>query len=144
MSIPPGSATVLAIENDVTSRTTRIFSRAELSVVDQLIGDAADMLRAVAPGLDERLAAGSLSARLVASSIARIVLRAIESPVAMKSRSETAGPFSQSVTYADTVGELTVLPADLVGITAGVGVTESAAQLGTIRVGGRWDQPSPW
>lgn len=105
----------------------RTLSSAEKSRAVVLLDDASAMIRASAAGIDERISDGDLDAGvplLVVCAMVKRAMLAAEAP-GVKTTQETAGPFSQSFTYANPMGDLYLTAAEkkLLGVGAQVGFT---------------------
>lgn len=98
----------LATYQDVEARW-RPLTPSETSVAETLLDDASDILRTRWPDVDSRLTSGSLTEATVVRVVATMVKRALMSAGAVEgveSSSQTAGPFAQTVQYANPTGNL--------------------------------------
>lgn len=98
-----------ATATDVQARwPEKVLSTAELATADTLCADASRRARARWRTLDARVAAGTLDPDDVRMVIATMVKRAMLASGAegMTNDSRTAGPFSQTRTYANPMGNL--------------------------------------
>lgn len=91
------SDTPFATAADVADRW-RTLTPAEENTADTLAADASDMIRSRWPDVDDRIAAGALTALSLTRVVANMVKRAmiVGDNEGLESRSETAGPFSVS------------------------------------------------
>lgn len=118
----PAFATVENVEE-----RWRTLSADEKTRAGVLLDDASAMIRASAPGIDKRISDGDLDAGvplLVVCAMVKRAMLAAEAP-GVKTTQETAGPFSQSFTYANPMGDLYLTAAEkkLLGVGAQVGFT---------------------
>lgn len=93
----------------------RPLSPAEQERATVLLGDAATRIRASAPNVDERIAAGSLDPGIPLLVSVEMVRRAMLAPVDQAPAGQvqqTAGPFSQSISYTNPMGDLYVSKAE--------------------------------
>ena len=99
---------------DLESRW-RPLTPAEAGRASVLLADASVMLRAQFRGIDAKITAGTMDAGLPLLVVCDMVKRALIAPVddpAAVTRQQTAGPFSQSVTYSNPSGDLYISKAD--------------------------------
>lgn len=94
--------TPFATASDVAARW-RTLSDAETVTADTLAADASDMIRTRWPDVDDRIAAGTLTALSLTRVVANMVKRAmmVGDREGLESRSEAAGPFSVSDKFAN-------------------------------------------
>lgn len=104
-----------ATVNDLEARW-RPLSDAEKPRAEVLLDDAAALIDTACPSLADRIADGDESASRAALMVScSIVKRAMISPVdqaPMSQYQQTAGPFSQSGTFANPSGDLYLTKAD--------------------------------
>lgn len=99
---------------DLESRW-RPLTPVEAGRASVLLGDASVMLRAQFRSIDAKITAGTMDAALPLLVVCDMVKRALIAPVddpAAVTRQQTAGPFSQSVTYSNPSGDLYISKAD--------------------------------
>lgn len=87
----------------------RSLSEAEQSRAGVLLARASRMVRARKPGIDTQIAAEKIDADLVGDVVCAMVKRAMQGPVdldGITQSSQTGGPFSESVTFANPSGDL--------------------------------------
>lgn len=94
---------------------------AEAETASALLGDAAVEIRAAAPNIDDRIAAGVLDADAPVIVSCRMVKRSMSGPAGFEGVSQwspTSGPHSQSLTFANPAGDMYLTKADrkLLGI----------------------------
>lgn len=140
---PPPLATVAEVAIQYGSLTA-----AQEGLTKWLLRAASKMIRARYPGIDARIAAGTVDGDVVALVAAAMVLRVLRNPAGL--RAKTVGPFSY--TYDTTVAAgLLAISADEAGML--VPVTVGARGVGTIRVTAgmmppvrhrRWGSDSGW
>lgn len=97
-----------ATAQDVANRW-RPLSTAEETRATVLLGDAATRIRAAFPDVDERIDAGVLDPDVPLIVSVEMVRRAMLAPVDQAPAGQvqqTAGPFSQSVSYVNPTGDL--------------------------------------
>lgn len=103
-----------ATVDDLAARWKELSS-AEEDMASALLDDAAVMLRAIIPDLDARLADERLDADVLSLVSCRMVRRAMSAPAGFEGVSafnQGAGPFSQSVSFANPSGEMWVSRAE--------------------------------
>lgn len=88
----------LAETFDIEARW-RPLTDAEQQIAPTLIDDASANVRAQAPGVDDRIADGSLDPMLVAGVVARMVIRVLRNPTGAVSRQRQVDDASMSETY---------------------------------------------
>jgi hypothetical protein len=66
-----------------------------------LIAVASRLARTLAPGIDDRIAAGELTADEAAAVVGLVVAAAMQNPEGARTISRTRGPFSESITFPD-------------------------------------------
>lgn len=102
MSVP------LATVDDVEA-AWRPLTEEERARAGALIARASRKIRQRWPDVDSRLVSGDLDTSTVADVVAEMVQTAMSSPLSgVESVSEQAGPFAQSVRYANPAGRLYV------------------------------------
>ena len=109
-------ATAFATATDVESRW-RPLSVAEKATATTLLGDASAILRAECSDVDARLAATppTLDADIPKMIVCAMVKRAMLAGVDVEgvtATQQTAGPFSQSLTYSNPMGNLYLTKAE--------------------------------
>jgi hypothetical protein len=110
-----------------------------------LLEYASVLIRQNVPDVDARLSSGALDAavpRLVSVSMVLRALGGLAATPGAKSESQTVGPYSKSVTYAEAVGSglLTLTAADLAMLAAAPTTSAVSAGVGTIRLGSGYDR----
>lgn len=118
-----------ANSTDVADRW-RPLTAAEAAVADVLLADASGIVRSMVPGVDERIADGSLSAALVASTVVRAVLRVLRNPDGKVQEAVDDYSYRRADGVAD--GSLYISDADLALLS---GLPGSARGAFTIRPG---------
>lgn len=101
-------ADAFATHADLADRW-RTLSSAEQARADVLLGDASAIIRATVRGIDAKIAAGDLDALVPKSVACAMVKRAMQGPVDLDGVTQTqqsAGPFSQNVSFANPSGDL--------------------------------------
>lgn len=122
----------LATAADVEARF-RGLTDPETALATALLADASDMLRSLVPSVDERVAAGTLSASLVTGAVARAVIRVLRNPDGKVSESIDDYTYRRADAVAD--GSLYIDPADLALLAPAGAVAATGAF--TIRPWGR-------
>jgi hypothetical protein len=102
----------------------------EAAAADVLLADASTIVRSTVPGVDERIADGSLSAELVAGVVIRAVLRVLRNPEGKVQ--ESVDDYSYRRADAVSDGSLYISASDLALLTTTPGVARGAF---TIRPG---------
>lgn len=106
------SATSFATPADVAARW-RPLTDAEITVATTLCLDASNLIRAQFPGIDAQLASGAIDPDVLTAVTAGMVKRAMVAPSdGISEQSEAMGPFSQSQTYANPLGNVFLTAAD--------------------------------
>lgn len=115
-----------ATHADVEARW-RPLSADEQAVADQLLADASDMIRERWSDVDARVTAGSLTAETLRRIVSQMVKRAMlaSEGEGLESRSQTAGPYAESVKYANPTGALYFTNADVL-LLDGAGFSSQA------------------
>lgn len=91
----------------------RALTTAEQGVANELLARASRKCRAEVPDLDDRIADGVVEAGLAGDIVCDMVKRAMGSAEAgVTQMSETAGPFSQSVSFSNPSGDLYLTKAE--------------------------------
>src|SRR4051812_28606000 len=86
---------------DVAARW-RSLTPAEETIADTLVSDASALIRARFPGIDAQVTSGAVEAGILTIVVAGMVKRAMIAPDdGLAQHSESAGPFSDSRTYAN-------------------------------------------
>jgi hypothetical protein len=120
----------------------RPLSDAEEAVAATLLSYASTLVRVNVPGIDDRITAGTLDADLPKMVVVGMVKGAMDRPAGAKSLTETTGPYTRSITYAEAVtsGLLGLSAADLALLTPASDLP--AAPVGSIRLspGLVWDR----
>lgn len=103
-----------ATHTDVEARW-RPLSDAEDAVADILAIDASDMVRERWSNVDDRIAAGTLTADALTRIVAQMVKRAMIAgdALGLESRSQAVGPFSVSDKFSNPNGNLYLTSADV-------------------------------
>lgn len=94
--------TPFATATDVAARW-RTLTSDEQAIADTLAADASDMIRTRWPDVDDRIAAGALTALSLTRVVANMVKRAliVGDKEGLESRQQTAGPYSMSDRFAN-------------------------------------------
>lgn len=71
----------------------------QVAMVEALIERAEEQVRQAVPDLDARIAAGRTSEILVRQVICEMVSDVVVNPTGVRAKTETVGPFSQTVSY---------------------------------------------
>lgn len=102
--VPP---IVLASPDDVAARW-RPLTAAEKASAEAYIADASAYLRTQYPGIDSQITTGAVDAGVVTSVVANMVKRAMLGMAngGAAQQSQTAGPYSVSMTYSNPSGNL--------------------------------------
>lgn len=102
-----------ATKSDLEARW-RILTPSESSIAEVLLEDASIRIRALYATVDARIAAETLDAGIPKQIVCSMVQRAMASNGLnnVNSVQETAGPFSQSVQYANPSGDLYLTKAE--------------------------------
>lgn len=102
-----------ASPDDVAARW-RPLTDNEAFVAATLVEDASALIRARFPGIDDQVTSGGVSANVLAQVVAGMVKRALISPSdGISQASQSAGPYAQSQTYANPLGNVFLTAADL-------------------------------
>lgn len=128
-------ATPFATPEDV-AELWRPLSTQEQAVATARLLLVSALIRARVRTVDERIASGALDPEVVRIIAVDAVRRAMENPTeGVRSRTQTVGPFSESVTYTDAGQAGVWLPeADWALLLGGAGNTAARAGVRSIRV----------
>lgn len=100
--------TSFATVEDLEARW-RTLTAPEKTRAEALLEDASALVRDLAKGIDQRLAAGSVSTATVRAIVCAVVKRAMQGPTdhdGVTQVQQSAGPFSQGVSFANPTGDL--------------------------------------
>jgi hypothetical protein len=119
---PPGP---FATADDVVARW-RALDTEERDRADILLADASAFIRAGCPGIDDRVAAGTLDPTVITAVVVGVVKRAMLAAGAgdgISHQQQTAGPYTQTFTFTNPTGSLYLTKADrrLLGCRGGAG-----------------------
>jgi hypothetical protein len=104
--------TPYAQASDIAARW-RPLSTDEAARADVLAGDASALIRAQFPGIDSQIANGQVDATVLTIVVAGMVKRAMLAPPdGITQQSEAAGPYSQSLSYANPLGNVFLTEAE--------------------------------
>jgi hypothetical protein len=113
--------TTYAELDDLIARFPRDLTDAEEEAAPTLLGDASFWLGVWVPGLDDAVAANEQLAQaaklLVVSMVKRSLLSQVPDNPGVQSVTESAGPYSQAVTYRNPEGNLYLYGNELTSIT---------------------------
>jgi hypothetical protein len=113
--------TTYAELDDLIARFPRDLTDAEEEAAPTLLGDASFWLGVWVPGLDDAVAANEQLAKaaklLVVSMVKRSLLSQVPDNPGVQSVTESAGPYSQAVTYRNPEGNLYLYGNELTSIT---------------------------
>jgi hypothetical protein len=113
--------TTYAELDDLIARFPRDLTDAEEEAAPTLLGDASFWLGVWVPGLDDAVAANDQLAQaaklLVVSMVKRSLLSQVPDNPGVQSVTESAGPYSQAVTYRNPEGNLYLYGNELTSIT---------------------------
>ncbi len=101
-------ATSFAEASDLAARW-RTLSTAESARADVLLGDASAIIRSMLPGIDADIDAGTMDPDVPKAVACSMVKRAMQGPTdldGVTQQQQTAGPFSQGVTFSNPSGDL--------------------------------------
>lgn len=87
----------------------RTLSSAEQARADVLLKDASAIIRSLVRGIDARIASGALDEDVPKAIVCAMVKRVMQGPADLDGVSQTqqtAGPFSQGVSFANPSGDL--------------------------------------
>lgn len=119
-------AAAFATVDDLENRW-RTLSPEEQLLAGTLLEDASAMVRALASDVDARIWSGDLDAGVPVMVVCSMVKRAMLAADApgVRTSQETSGPFSQSYTFANPMGDLYLTAAEkkLLGVARQVGFT---------------------
>jgi hypothetical protein len=102
-----------ANSQDVADRW-RPLTSAEATVADTLVSDASALIRARFPGIDAQVASGGVDAQVLTAITANMVKRALIAPAdGITQQSEGMGPYSQSQTFANPLGNVFLTAAEM-------------------------------
>jgi hypothetical protein len=125
------SAPIYATSADVQDRVRRPLTEDELTLADVLVDDASRYIRARFQTIDARIAAGVLDPDDVTMVVAMMVKRAITTEEeGVTQLTNTGGPFSQNVTFANPMGDLYLKPTEV----AVLAETGNAGRVRSVRV----------
>ena len=96
------------------------------------------LVRSSAARVDERMASGDLDPDVVKAVVVAVIVRTLRNPEGARTRAETVGPFTTSLTFADTVANLALLPSELRLLQVAAPGTVSG--LGTMRLGSAYPE----
>lgn len=127
----------------------RPLSDAETVLAASWISEASQQVRDEVPDVDgldvdERVAAGVLSAATVRSVVARMVLRVLKNPEGARQRSQTVDDYSESITVDGSLssGEMFISPREMARLLGSRGGSVSAFSVDTAPaqalLGGPW------
>lgn len=106
----------------------RTLSEAEKERAEVLLARASRKIRAARPGIDAAITAGAVDADLVGDVVCAMVKRAMSGPLdldGVETRSETAGPFGTSYTFANPAGDLYLTKSEKADLRIGQQVAAS-------------------
>jgi hypothetical protein len=104
----------LATVNDLEARW-RTLTDPEKTRAAVLLIDATTWLRALRPEIDGRLASGDLNPNAVVQLIVGAVKRSMEAPAGgIRQQSQSMGPYTQFLSFANPAGSISFTEADLV------------------------------
>lgn len=105
----------------------RVLTSEEANRAQVLISDASATLRVLAPGIEDRITAGTLDAAIPMLIVCAMVKRSMSAGDfdGASAQSMTAGPFAQNITYTNPTGNMYVTKAErnLLGIGGQVAFT---------------------
>jgi len=114
----PAAPEPLATVDDVAAGW-RALTDDEAARAGVLLARASAILRAKLPGLDDRLATDQVSRDLVVEAVTASVVDRMLTPLSgVQSQSDTTGPFSRTIRWADSSAGFR-FPADLLGLLGG-------------------------
>lgn len=93
----------------------RPLTPTERDAADELLGDASAILRAECSGIDERIGDGRLDPavpRMVVCAMVKRSMIAGDMGAGVSSHQQTAGPFSQSLSFTNPTGDLYLTKAE--------------------------------
>lgn len=98
---------------DVAARW-RLLNPDEQEIATTLAGDASALIRSRFPGIDAQVTSGAVDSTILTIVVAGMVKRAMIAPDdGLSQHSESAGPFSESRTYANPMRNVFLTQADL-------------------------------
>ena len=103
-----------ATVDDLVARW-RTLEEAEAATASALLDDAAVMIRAVCPDIEDRIADGVIDPLVPLIVSCRMVKRAMQAPAGFEGVSQfnqTAGPFAQATQFANPAGDMWLAKAD--------------------------------
>lgn len=106
--------TAFATPDDLESRW-RPLTPAERATADELLSDASAILRAECSGIDARIDDGRLDPavpRMVVCAMVKRAMIAGDMAAGVSSHQQTAGPFSQSLSFVNPTGDLYLTKAE--------------------------------
>lgn len=125
-----------ATAEDVAARW-RPLTPNEQTTAETLVIDASAVIRARFPGIDGQVTSGAVDADVLTMVVAGMVKRALIAPMdGVSQQAQTAGPYSQSQTFANPMGNVFLTAAELVLI---IGYQPAA---GSHRYGNTTTQPA--
>lgn len=101
-------ATPFATHSDLSARW-RALSTAEQARATVLLGDASAIIRSMSPGIDAEITAGTVDPDVPKAIVCSMVKRVMQGPSdldGVTQSQQTAGPFSQGVSFANPSGDL--------------------------------------
>lgn len=108
------------------------LSAARASTARALLKRASQLIRDSYPGIDERIAAGTVPGDSVGLAVLNMVARVMRNPGGL--RSETTGPFSRSYDMDAASGMLEITSADSVLVAVPASSTGARGKMGSARV----------
>lgn len=112
-----------ALPSDIEA-VWRPLTAEEDAIAFGLIEQASMLLRARVAGIDARAAVDPVAKAVAQAAVVNAVKRVLLNPGAVRQRSQTSGPFSESATLDSSIstGAVYIDPNDLVGLVSSTGV----------------------
>lgn len=116
------------------------LSAARAATARALLKRASQLVRDTFPGIDNRIAAGTVAADSVGLAVLNMVARVMRNPQGL--RAETTGPFSRSYDPDSASGMLQIIAADEALLAPPAAARTARGRIGTVRVTGGMVPPT--
>ncbi len=113
-----------AVHTDLEARW-RTLSQAERERADVLLADASAIIRSTVKGIDAKIAANELDEIVPKAIACAMVKRVLQAPADMDGvtqAQQSAGPFSQGISFANPSGDLYLTKAEMKRLGVGGGM----------------------
>jgi len=141
--------TQYAFPGDLQARSFRTLTEQELATGATLLDDALSLIVAAVPSVVDRAASDSVFRGLLVQIECAMVLRVVNNPEGVRSRSKGIDDFTESETIdaSRSTGELYLSDAELLRLSGGSGSASGAFTIGprgSREPAGWWVTPDRW